>query len=143
MFACIRWVALAFTLVLSGPFLAMAEDARPPVAEKVMAYQGQQGVKVWTLRIGERSANEALVQVEGVDHDWNMRIQKMKVEKTARDTRYSTEVAGQKFVALIIQDGYGELYLPDESQELTVGYSENLSSEGNPQAFLTDYLNQK
>ncbi|MCS3473148.1 hypothetical protein M2401_006916, partial [Pseudomonas sp. JUb42] len=92
---------------------------------------------------GARAANEALVQVEGVDHDWNLRIRKMKVEKTAKDTRYSTEVNGQKFVALILQDGYGELYLPDESQELNVSYSEGLSSQGNAQAFLTDYLNQK
>ncbi len=94
------------------------------------------------MRIGDRSANEALVQIEGVDHDWNMRIQKMKVEKTSKDTRYSTTVDGQKFVVLIVQGTWGgELYLPGEAQEMTVGYSEGLSNQGNAQAFLTDYLN--
>ncbi|POP71261.1 hypothetical protein CXB35_06360 [Pseudomonas syringae] len=129
--------------MLLTPAFTLADDVRPEVVDKVMAYQGEQGMKVWTLRIGARAANESLVQVEGVDHDWNLRIRKMKVEETAKDTRYSTEVNGQKFVALILQDCYGELYLPDENQELNVGYSEGLSSQGNAQAFLTDYLNQK
>ncbi|WP_296254915.1 MULTISPECIES: hypothetical protein [unclassified Pseudomonas] len=138
---CVRALTVGALLLTSA--FTLADDARPEVADKIMAYQGEQGVKVWTLRIGARTADEALVQVEGVDHDWNLRIQKMKVEKTAKDMRYSTEVNGQKFVALILQDDYGELYLPDESRKLNVGYSEWLSSQGNAQAFLTDYLNQK
>lgn len=53
-----KWTLLfATTLALLAGF-AQAED-RPPVADKVMAYSGQQGVKVWTLRIGERSDNQA------------------------------------------------------------------------------------
>lgn len=117
-------------------------DERPPVADNVIAYESPQGVKVWTLRIGERSVNEALVQIEGIDHDWNMRIQKMKVEKTSKDTRYFTTVDGQKFVVLIIKEGWGgELYLPGETQALTVGTSQSLSIQSNAQAFLTDYLN--
>ncbi|MGY4523915.1 hypothetical protein [Pseudomonas sp. TE21394] len=116
-------------------------EQRPQVADQVVAYTGAQGAKVWTLRIGERAANEALVQVEGVDHDWNMRIQKMQVEKTSRDTRYSTTVDGKKFVVLIVQGSWGgELYLPGEAQALQVGYSQELSQQGNAQAFLTDYL---
>ena len=111
------------------------------VAEQVVAYMGTEGVKVWTLRIGERAANEALVQIEGVDHDWDMRIQKMQVEKTTKDTRYSTTVDGKKFVVLVVQSGWGgELYLPGEPQPMQVGYSEGLSRQGNAQAFLTDYL---
>lgn len=56
-------------------------EARPPVADKVVAYQGQQGLKVWTLRIGEAAAGEALLQVEGLDHDWDRLIHKVKVER--------------------------------------------------------------
>jgi len=136
-----KWMALLVASLTLWMGLAHAEE-RPAVADNVVAYQGTQGVKVWTLRIGDRSANEALVQIEGVDHDWNMRIQKMKVEKTSKDTRYSTTVDGQKFVVLIVQGTWGgELYLPGEAQEMTVGYSEGLSNQGNAQAFLTDYLN--
>jgi len=134
-----KWAAVVATslALLSG--LCHAAE-RPPVADKVVAYSGQQGAKVWTLRIGERSANEALVQVGGIDHDWDMRIQKMSVEKTSKDTRYSTTVDGKKFVVLVLQNGWGTLYLPNESQDITVGYDENLSNQGNAQAFLTDYL---
>ncbi len=134
-----KWAAVVATslALLSG--LGHAAE-RPPVADKVVAYSGQQGAKVWTLRIGERSANEALVQVGGIDHDWDMRIQKMSVEKTSKDTRYSTIVDGKKFVVLVLQNGWGTLYLPNETQEIMIGYDENLSSQGNAQAFLTDYL---
>ncbi|MBB4811399.1 MULTISPECIES: hypothetical protein [Pseudomonas] len=134
-----KWAALLGLVLAVIAGLAHA-DNRPEVAEKVLAYAGEGGVKVWTLRIGARSDNQALVQLEGVDHDWNMKIQKMAVEKTSKDTRYSTTVDGQKFVVLVLQQGWGELYLPGESQTLNVGYDEFLSSQGNAQAFLTDYL---
>ncbi len=62
---------------------------------------------------------------------------------SARDSRYSTELNGSKYVILIVRDGWGELYLPGEQQTRQVAYSESLSSAGEPQAFLTDYLEQK
>ncbi|VFT06229.1 Uncharacterised protein [Pseudomonas aeruginosa] len=65
------------------------------------------------------------------------------MEKSARDSRYSTELNGSKYVILIVRDGWGELYLPGEQQTRQVAYSEALSSAGEPQAFLTDYLEQK
>ncbi|RMQ96192.1 hypothetical protein ALP94_02606 [Pseudomonas savastanoi pv. glycinea] len=134
-----KWAALLCLVLAVIAGGAQAEN-RPEVAEQVLAYAGEGGVKVWTLRIGASNDNQALVQLEGVDHDWNMKIQKMTVEKTSKDTRYSTTVDGQKFVVLVLQKGWGELYLPGESQALNVGYDEFLSSQGNAQAFLTDYL---
>jgi len=130
-------IILLFTCMTS----AVYAEQRPEVADNVIAYKGQQGVIVWTLRVGERSANEALVQVEGIDHDWNMKIQKMQVEKTSRDTRYSVNLNGNKFTALIIKNKCcGDLYLPGEEQPTSVIYSEEVSHAGNAQAFLTDYL---
>lgn len=135
-----KWaVALGMVLAIMTGNNAHAQD-RPEVADKVAAYSGEGGVKVWTLRIGSREENQALVQLEGADHDWNLKIQKMAVEKTNKDTRYYTTVDGQKFVVLILQNGWGELYLPGEKRELTVNYDGVLSSQGNAQAFLTDYL---
>ena len=137
-----KWTAALLMGALAwGSCTAQAEQA--PVADKVVAYQGQQGLKVWTLRIGEAAAGEALLQVEGLDHDWDRLIHKVKVEKSARDSRYSTELNGSKYVILIVRDGWGELYLPGEQQTRQVAYSESLSSAGEPQAFLTDYLEQK
>lgn len=140
MLAYRKWTALVVAALALWLGQVHAEQ-RPEVADQVVAYMGAQGTKVWTLRIGERAANEALVQIEGIDHDWNMRIQKMQVEKTSKDTRYSTTVDGKKYVVLIIQGNWGgELNLPGEAQTQQVGYSEGLSREGNAQAFLTDYL---
>ncbi|WP_263146708.1 hypothetical protein [Pseudomonas sp. RIT-PI-AD] len=134
-------LALILGILLTAPAFA-AESPRPPIGNQVIAYSGQQGLKVWTLRVDERSANQALVQIGGIDHDWNMRIQKMAVEKTAKDVRYSTDVDGQPFVVLILRGNHGELHLPGESQELPLGYDDALSQAGNPEHFLTDYLQQ-
>ncbi|MFP1741730.1 hypothetical protein ACLEE6_06145 [Lonsdalea quercina] len=138
----IHWMALILGFFMTTAVCAATEAPRPPVGDRVVAYSGEQGVKVWTLRYGERAANQALVQIDGIDHDWKMRIQKMDVEKTSKDTRYSTQVDGKKFVVLIVRSGYGELYLPGEAQEIMVGYDDRLSQSGNAQYFLTDYLQQ-
>lgn len=135
--------AVLFSVCLLGSSVAMAEEARPEVADKMFAYSGEKGVKVWVLRIGDRSANEALVQVARVDHEWNLRIQKMKVEKTNKDTRYSIQRDGKPFEVLRLDRDSGELYLPGETQELHVRYDDELSMTGRPQWFLTEYLDQK
>lgn len=135
--------AVLFSVCLLGSSVAMADEARPEVADKIFAYSGQQGVKVWILRIGDRSANEALVQVAGVDNEWNLRIQKAKVEKTNKDTRYSVQKDGKPYEVLRLDRDIGELYLPGETQALRVVYNEELSMTGRPQAFLTEFLEQQ
>nr|WP_073162606.1 hypothetical protein [Pseudomonas asturiensis] len=135
--------AVLFSVCLLGSSMAMAEEARPEIADKIFAYSGEKGVKVWVLRIGDRSANEALVQVAGVDNEWNLRIQKMEVEKTNEDTRYSVLRDGKRYEVLRLNRDVGELYLPGEIQELRVSYNDELSMSGRPQAFLTEYLEQK
>ena len=134
---------MLFSVCLLGSSMAMAEEARPEIADKIFAYSGEKGVKVWVLRIGDRSANEALVQVAGVDNEWNLRIQKMEVEKTNKDTRYSVLRDGKRYEVLRLNRDVGELYLPGEIQELRVSYNDELSMSGRPQAFLTEYLEQK
>lgn len=140
-------LALVLSTLIVAPTVTAQEPSRPPIANQVEAYSGAQGVKVWTLRVGERSANQALVQVTGVDHDWDKRIYKMDVEKTFKDVRYSTKVNGKQFIALIVSEGYGEkyaeLYLPGESQSIKVTSNAGLAEQGNPEHFLTDYLEQK
>ncbi|MBV4533766.1 hypothetical protein HU719_020450 [Pseudomonas sp. SWRI107] len=137
-----NWMALALGLFISSPLFA-AEAARPAVADKVDAFEGERGVQVWTMRVGERSANEALVQIAGADHDWDKRIQKMQVEKTGRDVRYATQVDGKKYVVLIVRGNSGELYLPGQDGETPLYYSAGLARQSNPEHFLTDYLEQQ
>lgn len=136
-----RVLSLCLLLVLAS--FAHAETSRPEVGPQVRAYSGSEGLKVWVLRVGPRTANEALVQIGGVDHDWNMKIQKMAMDMVREQPRYALSVKGEKFVALILDgEGGGELYLPGEPKAHHVSYSAELSEQGNPDAFLTDYLEQ-
>ncbi|PNS13243.1 hypothetical protein COO59_03905 [Mixta theicola] len=118
--------------------------ARPQVAEDVKAWQGEEGVEVWILRYGPREENKALVQITNIDHPWNQRIQIMDVQNDEKKKTYSLMVNGNRFVSLKMYGmGSGELYLPNEKQSYRINYSQSLSSYGNAQHFLTDYLNQK
>lgn len=117
---------------------------RPEVAEEVKAWQGEEGIQVWVLRYGSREENKALVQITNIDHPWSQRIQLMDVQKNDKKKTYSLKVNGNRFVALnMFGSGMGELYLPDDKQSYRISYSQSLSSYGNAQHFLTDYLNQK
>jgi hypothetical protein len=135
----LKSVALVLSMLAVMP--AMAEQARPPIADKVKAYRGTQGEKVWTLRVGERSANQALVQIDGIDHDWQLKIQKMDVDKTrTEEVRYSIGSGEKKIVVLTVRGGKGELRLPGEPQLIDVGYDGSLSEASSAGALLTDYL---
>ncbi|KAF1069524.1 MAG: hypothetical protein GAK45_01084 [Pseudomonas citronellolis] len=137
LFRCMATLLLAALL----PFAAHAEN-RPEIGPQVKAYSGEEGVKVWLVRVGPRAANQALVQVTGIDHDWNQKIQKMDVQDVRDQKRYALKIDGKPFVALLAQSGSAELYLPGDSHTYQLFYDESLSSQGNAEHFLTDYLQQ-
>lgn len=121
-----------------------ADTARPEVADHVKAWESTDGIQVWTLRYGKLSEHKALVQITNVDHEWNKKIQVMNVEKKNGRTDYILPLEGKPYTVLTLDKyNYGELYLPDESSSFPVRYSEYLSSEGDAQNFLSDYLKQK
>ncbi|MHA6575451.1 hypothetical protein [Pseudomonas yamanorum] len=142
MFKKYNVLVIALSLLAMTPSFSMGETPRPSIDDKVQAYSSNDGTQVWTLRVGERSARQALVQVSGIDHDWDKRIQKMNVEKTSKDVRYATQVNGEPYVVLILNNGAGELYLPGELSPMRVSYDSKLSETGNAEYFLTDYLEQ-
>lgn len=145
MLAALAFVPLASNVIAQEKTAAQsAAQARPEVASAVRAWHGDGGVQVWTLRYGPREDNKALVQITNIDHPWEQRIQLMDVQKNDKKTRYSVMLNGERFVVLnLFGVDSGELYLPNEKQTYRIGYSESLSSQGNAQYFLTDYLNQK
>lgn len=121
-----------------------AEPTRPEVAEFVKAWEGNQGIQVWTLRYGKRSEHKALVQITNADHEWDNKIQLMDVENKGERSDYSVSVDGKKFVVLMINNNNsGELYLPGDRTTQYISYSKSLSDEGNAQHFLTDFLKQE
>jgi hypothetical protein len=137
---------LVSLLVALGTSLSAvaADPARPEISRYVKAYAGQEGIKVWTLRIGPVEKNESLFQVTGIDHPWDMRIQKVKTEQGERGTKYVANVEGKRFVVMSLEGNRGELHLPGtNSAKGRVDYDAGLSQEGNAEHFLTDYLKQK
>lgn len=139
-----KWTAALLMGALAwGSCTAQAEQARPPVADKVVAYQGQQGLKGLDPAYRRSGGRRSAVAGRRTGPRLGPPDPQGKGGKSARDSRYSTELNGSKYVILIVRDGWGELYLPGEQQTRQVAYSESLSSAGEPQAFLTDYLEQK
>lgn len=135
--------SLLLVLGASGSTFA-ADEARPEVSRYVKAYAGHEGVKVWTVRVGPQEKNEALFQVTGIDHPWDMRIQKVKTERGERGTRYVAHVEGKRFVVMSTDGNRGEFQLPgSHAAKGRVEYDHFLSQQGNAEHFLTDYLKQQ
>lgn len=140
----VKWIVVLLMGVLVWGFcMVQVEQVWLLVVDKVVVYQGQQGFKVWILCIGEVVVGEVLLQVEGLDYDWDCLIYKVKVEKSVRDSCYFIELNGSKYVILIVCDGWGEFYLFGEQQMWQVVYSEVLLFVGEFQVFLIDYFEQK
>lgn len=119
-----------------------AETVRPETAKYVKGYTGEEGVQIWTLRIGPKAANEALVQIGRVDHQLDKRILRCKVQPISDGGKsYLIENEGKNYVLLRLDHGAGELYLPGE-QPMKVVYSDDLSQQGEADYFLTEYLKQ-
>lgn len=137
---------LRFLAALLGAVLliqpAIAETARPEIAQYVKGYEGLEGAQVWTLRVGPKQDNEALVQVGRVDHALDKKILRCKVSPASGGANsYFTEIDGKRYELLRLNQGSGELYLPGE-KAMRVSYSESLSQQGNAEHFLTEYLEQ-
>lgn len=124
-------------------FAKTDQETRPEVSDIVYAWEGSHGEQVWTLRFGKKEEHKALVQIVNVDHQWNKKIFLMSTEKNNYRTDYSTLIDNKKYVALIINNDFGELYLPGENTAIKLRFNKDLSNEGNAQYFLTDFLNQK
>lgn len=135
-------VILGFVLLMQSAF---AETTRPETGKYVLGYRGQEGTVVWMMRIGPRTANEALVQVTHIDNDIDGRVYRCKVQKM-RDGKksYTAEIDGKPFELLRLKDGNGNLYVPNEPTTWWVTYDDDLSRSdvANPEHFLTAYLEQ-
>lgn len=128
-------------IVHSADTPAIKQVERPEVAEMVKAYEGPEGAIVWTLRYGKPDEKKLIVQITDIDHPWNKKIHLMNVDDTSAKKYIYTLVDGKKFTVLFFNNnGWGELYLPGENNPMPIYYSKAYSSEGNAQAFLTDYL---
>lgn len=137
-----RRIALLGALLFAT--LAQAQGARPEIGPRVDAYVSSTNEQVYVLRVGPESAHKAIVQFRNMDHRLNDRIIEHAVElRRDGEKRYAMQLDGERFVTLIVRGAWGELYLPGAAQPRSVRFDAGLAEQGNPDAFLSDYLDPK
>lgn len=130
-----------------APMPGMA-DARPPVAKYAKAFRGPDGMVVSLLGIGKPEDEEYLLQYSGINHEWDMKIFKVKKEPSGRGHSYVTMVNDREYHTLLERPGWGggvgyEVYIPKTADGVGVSYDEGYSQRIKPQHYLTDYLEQE
>ncbi len=132
---------LLFLFLIFNISFATAQTT-PEIGPYVEGYRGPKLEEVWLLRIGPRADHTFLVQIAGVDHDWNHTIVKCEVKKDNDAPAAYTVIYNEEPYALMTQKSYTELELrlPDDKTAILLTYDKELSLEGNREAFLADYL---
>ena len=97
---------------------------------------------VWVLRYGPQANHEAIVQIKGIDHPWDGRIQKMRIETSPRGLKYVAGNEGNRHDVLLMEDAGLEVAVPGV-RRAQVSYDKVLSAQGNRSMFLTEYMEQK
>ena len=138
---------IALFVLCTAVFGNVVAAERPDVARYVRAYTGGEGVTVWVLRFGPVADKEALVQINGIDHPWDGRVQRMKIEQMQSGVKYVASSGGKRLDVLWRSELPGaptlELAVPGMPGRTALAYDKAVSAESDAQHFLTKYLEQK
>lgn len=139
----VSWLLLLLCAPGPGTRTVAAEE-RPEVGRYARVYKGGEGVTVVVLRIGPAEKNEALVQINGIDHplDGVIRLHEVVFQGPGKYD-YRTRAEGNTFTTLVQRNGLTELYVKGIPETVPVAYAEALSREVQPEHLLTAYLEQK
>lgn len=132
---------LAAMLSVAAQAAQAAQVPGQPLPE-IKAYSGAGGVKVWMEQIGPRKANMFLVRIGGVEHAWNMRIQRMDGLSLLDESLFKLHTQSQEHIALVLHGDCGEVMLPGEGAGRKVCYDQALSATQDARQFVTAYVNQ-
>jgi hypothetical protein len=88
-----------------------AEEKVPEMPRYTSAYSGGEGYRVWVARFGPREQQEALVQIEGIDHKLDGRVLRAKAMPSAGGVKYTAMVDGQSYELLYVDGKNAELRL--------------------------------
>lgn len=122
--------------------ITLAEE-RPAVSRYIRAYTGPEGIRVWVLRMVPESKHAALLQIEGIDHDWDRLILKVDVRPMQSGEKFFYLANGKRYEVFTNEGGTVELLVPGMRERVRLLYNADLSDKGNAQHFLTAYLDQK
>ncbi|MBB4866547.1 hypothetical protein HNP46_005452 [Pseudomonas nitritireducens] len=140
-----KFIIKSLPLLLAAVFSLTGQATQMPVQPmpEVKAYSGADGVKVWLEQIGPRKANMFLVRIGGVDHDWNMRIQRMDGLSLLDESLFKLHAQREEHIALVLHGDCGEVMLPGEKDGRKVCFDQELSANQDARQFVTAYVNQR
>lgn len=132
---------LFLSVVLATSAMSLhAEDVRPDMSRYTMAYSGGAGFQVWLARIGPKENQEALVQINGIDHQLDGRVVRARIILTASGAKYLASVGGKSYELLQVQGSKAELLLTGMPWSSELFYDQKLVADRPPQHLLSDYL---
>lgn len=122
-----------------------AQTKRPEVGNVCKVYTGYEGIRISTCRVGPVENNEVLIGIMGIDHPWNSKIFKAKVNKYNGKEDYEIKVNGKPYVLITYRDYYMIYLTPygTTKEEQYIWYNKDASSECKPEWLLTEYLEQE
>jgi hypothetical protein len=124
-----------------------AEGERPPVAAYAKVYRGSEGMVMSLLGIGKPEDEEYLLQYAGINHNWDLKIFKVKKVPSGTGHNYRMTVNGRDYDTVVERSGWGgmryQVYIPKGADGLDVIYDDSYSKQIQPQHYLTDYLQQE
>ncbi len=124
-------------------------DERPEVGRYVQGYSGEEGVKVYIVRLGAADKSEALVQITGIDHKTDGVIHKATLVNNGDNRRsYNIKLEGNKEETEVLRmERNGSRLLmrvyPHGWNDYAISYNEELSQSINAEHFLTKFLEQE
>jgi hypothetical protein len=142
-----KFLQIALVAMFGLALPAHAADARPSVARYAKGFIGPEGLEVALLNIGDSFKNEYIIQLSGINHEWDLKIFKVKRIADERGYNYCMVVDGKNFIAFTEQFNGGgestyEISIPN-MRSMNVSYNKEFSRNIVPEHFLTEYEKQK
>ncbi len=141
---------LILLFVLSFTAFVNAQSARPEVGKYCNVYVNNENLQITTLRLGKPENNEVLFEIFGIDHPFDKKILKAKLNENGRNLEHIIQYEGKDWTIAIKQtDSYGDnftVFLPNKGKKLSefrIQYSKELSNQCTPEFLLTAFLEQK
>ncbi|MCK5241850.1 hypothetical protein KAR34_05300 [bacterium] len=123
-------------------------EKRAEVSKYAKVYTGYESVEVTTLRYGPRKNNEALVLIQGIDHEWDGKIILHKIIKKPDEIMMKRTGDEKEWVTIVNPtDNYSNetilLSIPKyQPKKICLKYNAKKSKNTKPKHILTQYLDQ-
>ncbi len=147
-------VLLGLLFTLSFTTMTNAQNSktkRPEVAQYCKVYSSNENLQVTTTRIGKEENNEILFELVGIDHPFDKKIFKAKVNEGSDNISITIKYEGEDWVIASQRGGsswYNDftVYLPNKGKKMSeyvIFYSKEISNQCKPEWLLTAFLEQK